>query len=245
MNMRQIDEMYKEYGSLKVNQNIHISIKHKFVFIPVPKTGSTTLKKVFQSIEMRELKRKWIKPHPLPEHSPFIKPYQLQREQLSDILKSSEYVKFTFARNPYHRLYSAWRDKIHGNRAEKAQILKARQLDPENLEQDISFSEFIETIQTIDKYKLDPHWSPQYHEIFNERIKFDFIGKLERFDEDLSILAKMLKMPLASEVPEQPINNKSYGHKSTSSAYNSKDIRIATELYAEDFSFFNYPTYRI
>jgi len=240
MSITKIDDLYREFGAEKINDNIHVSLKHKFVYVSVAKTGSTTLKHVLQSHEMQELKPTWIKPHPRPVASPFVKPYQLTREQLASILFGQEYTIFTFVRHPLHRLYSAWRDKIAGNKPPKKQILKALGVDSDATETPVSFSEFIQAVSVISPQHHDKHWALQHRENFCPQIKYDFVGKLETLEKDLAQITKNLNLPLLQYLPETPKNSKHAGHQSISDAFGDAELALAKNIYKQDFALFDY-----
>ena len=133
------------------------------------------------------------------------------REQYPD--KVDEYFKFMFSRNPWDRLVSIY----HGRK----QILKVDMP---------SFEDFVRT--------ADPLKSPtqaQYLWIQDgDRYTVDFVGKLERYDEDWKKVCRILEI----DVP-LPHHNKSR-HKPYWKLYTDELADIVAEKYKEDIEYFGY-----
>jgi len=94
--------------------NTHISLKNRYVFIQVSKAASSSVKWALQSLEflntpwkVMDVNNKFYAPH--------ISPYQVSEESLEEIFNSDSFKKVAFVRNPYTRLLSCYLHRIIGN----------------------------------------------------------------------------------------------------------------------------------
>ena len=81
-----------------------INHKRKFVFICVPKTGSTTLSKHFIKTDNLNIERSWMKEM---YHWPMAK---LDKKYAHKGTPLHEYFRFAYHRNPWDRMVSSWID---------------------------------------------------------------------------------------------------------------------------------------
>jgi hypothetical protein len=139
--------------------------------------------------------------------------------------------KFTFVRNPYDRVVSAY----HYSQ------------DTSDQWGNLSFEEFVdivkEIVQTKSYYKwqgpLQPnHVSPQHLYAYKDDKKIvNFIGKCENFDSVLKVVLKKLKL----EIPqEEPKINTTPEREHYKKYYNDRTIKIIEDLYKEDIELFGY-----
>ena len=78
-----------------------INHPRKFIFICVPKTGSTTLSKFFVEKDKIEIEKSWYKER-------WHWPMTSVETQYEEVFNTNEYYKFAFHRNPWDRLVSSW-----------------------------------------------------------------------------------------------------------------------------------------
>ena len=125
---------------------------------------------------------------------------RFSREQRKQILET--YFKFTFVREPFERILSAYKDKFVYPRSVDQRILKyhGREIlknfrpnaSQNALEQlnDITFREFIEYLVTKGSNRSTPvmdwHWDNYVNICGMCTINYDFIGHFENFNQDLS-----------------------------------------------------------
>ena len=85
-----------------------INHKRKFVFVCVPKTGSTTLSKFFTKHDKIKIEEGW-----------YMEKWHWPMFKIQDENNIEDYYSFAFHRNPYDRLVSSWieftEDKGHQN----------------------------------------------------------------------------------------------------------------------------------
>lgn len=242
MSLETVSNLYERHGNIGLNRRFNISLKHRYVYSAVAKVGTTSLNHIFQKMEMRELNRKWIDFHPVVENSPFIKPYQLSRTQLADILFGEDFFRFLFVRDPFRRAVSAWRDKINGNRQEKKQILKTLKIDGSQLQTSVSFYDFLSAVADIHDEKRDEHWATQTYLSCAGAVPYGFIGRIESFDHDIKSIEKKLMLDLSGYYPPETMKNTIDDKRAYTEDYCEKTIDLVRQIYAEDFKQFHYPT---
>jgi len=220
------------------NRMINISLRNKYVYFSVPKVASSTIKKTLANFELKDLPKVGLSPHPHFTHSPFVKPYQLSDQQFADIFKDNEILKFAFVRNPYARILSAYLHKIVGGEL-KSLVLKALGYSGNELYVQISFEQFIDVIVATNTENKDAHWMPMSYILDYPRTKFDFIGKVENFDEDFMALQNHLNIDL-TKYYKKIDHHKTNALEALEHYYTpTLKARIA-EHYAEDFELGGY-----
>lgn len=121
---------------------------------------------------------------------------------------------YTFVREPYGRLFSAYGDRIyfpHRNYVAMGKaIIKEHRIKPsaDSLKHglDVTFAEFIEyVIKEFETLKtMDLHIRPMHHHCYPCHYDYDFIGKLETFRTDWKyIIHEWTRRKILKEVPLQ------------------------------------------
>lgn len=153
------------------------------------------------------------------------------KEFIQNILNSTI---FTFVRDPYARALSMFRDKVVGR--EIAVI--GKYFDYTN--DKFGFNKFLHHVH--DNYhNVNMHFKSQYDHLFFPLEKYDFIGKLENFENDFKILIRQLNIRL---------NIQTDFHRSLPHHTNSKNLltryldkenkKIIQLIYQKDFEKFAY-----
>ena len=145
---------------------------------------------------------------------------------------------FTFVRNPFVRVVSAYLNKIA--KRERPHWLLFAQRYKVPVEQVLSFDAFVQLISDDAPEELDPHWRAQRINLMYPFVMPNVIGRLENMDEELpQILAHFLG------TPAEPTNRKSPHGTNASDSYqayfrNPETLRRVLTLYYEDFLHFGY-----
>jgi len=149
--------------------------------------------------------------------------------------KISEYYKFTFVRNPWARLVSAYQFLSQGgmNSADSSWASS-------NLEQFDGFEDFVMRWISEDNINSYIHFIPQYKFITDRNgvIRADFVGKTENIDSDFQIVKAELglKSTLLHSNKSQNSNDK----KHYTDYYNDEMQRIVASVYERDIELFGY-----
>jgi len=163
-------------------------------------------------------------------------------EEKSQRLKT--YLKFIFVREPLHRLFSAYKDRlvVHSFKyrsvlKEIVQALRPDKLDPKG-NNVVTFPEFIQYYS--DNKTRNQHWR-QYEKLCHPCvINYDFIGHLETLEEDAALLLKMAGIDERVTFP--PIYN-STGSSEVLQYFSkvpSEYITRIGEQYRSDFEMFGH-----
>lgn len=163
---RQGNGMRWPYGTIMVSE------RHKLMYIPVAKCACTSLKSMM--VELAGVDRAAIALE-LGVHfvtDRFNTGVQLKDKPIDEarkILASDEYFKFSVIRDPFERLVSAYLEKFVYKRHSQRNLMHTRPVISHvqgtadiDLQQGISFDQFLEYILGQDAFDLDAHWRPQY-----------------------------------------------------------------------------------
>jgi len=206
-------KFFKE-NSVKIGFHIFYIEDKKILYTSIPKTGCSTIKSsLINNMISSNAKLTMERVH--------AKNNMTRIENINifkGIIKDS--YKFTFVRNPYTRILSAYLDKV-----------KRGSYSYGNINKDISFVNFL---QELDNGLLfnNSHFIPQSLFFI---YKFDFIGKFENLEEDLKRIKGIEEIKTLNP------------HKTNSSSkleeyYCEESISLVKKIYKIDFDLLNYST---
>jgi hypothetical protein len=140
--------------------------------------------------------------------------------------KWNSYYKFTFVRNPYSKLVSAFKYLVQ--------------------DETFHFEKFVENMDSLNNYVYTHAFISQYEHLLNEQneIKLDFIGTFENLNEDLVTVLMNLgvnKIKHGDYINKNIIINGSKKKVDYITYYNENLIKIVNHLFEKDFEKFNYP----
>lgn len=163
---------------------------------------------------------------------------------------------FTFVRNPYRRILSAFADKIFGYQASGGRYRGGKiheAAKPFGVRFDASsnifniFNGFVKFIasSTQDRALTDIHWAGMAHHLrynihSSPSWKLDFVGYVESIAEDLQTVIKGASvdpMRVPQKIPQE--NTTSIGF-SCEEMYRPETASLVRKLYADDFEVFGY-----
>ena len=162
------------------------------------------------------------------------------------LVKLQDYFFFCFVRHPESRLISAYKNKIDRYMPPKnvfrmkQQILEYLDKDPEDINQKITFDQFICSIVDQDPRRLNRHWRPQSLVLDLKNIDYAYIGKLETFRTSWEELCALLEIPfsdIASLFEEKALKQSKYADQ----VVVRPNIRsLIEEYFSDDYRNFNY-----
>ncbi len=227
---------------------INISLKHNWCYIENAKVGCSSIKynlmqMEFENSGLRKEKYKNINPSFLhePMYGPMLHPFQVKDETIKDIFLKKNFFIFSFVRNPFSRILSAYLDKIDKNKAPKIHIVR-RMHTSEDLSIDVSFKEFVTLLHKNKKIlHIDKHWRPQSANLMLPVIDYDYIGRLENFDEDFAKIKNLIDNDTSTckEIKDYTPHKTSANDKITD-YYDMDTVNMVSEMYADDFKNFGY-----
>jgi hypothetical protein len=131
--------------------------------------------------------------------------------------------KFTFVRDPYARVLSAYLDKVRTG----AKITPIA-----------TFTEFCRYLAAGGLH-ANAHWAPQSSLLLLPIERFDFIGKVENIKEDLSrVFAHLDLKPSEPRLAGPPVTN---ARDLVEKEYTPDCRETVRRLYRRDFELFGYP----
>lgn len=223
------------------NFNINISLKNKYVYFEVAKAACSTIKKRLLNYEVSPFDASNIKLHHDIFSSPFVKPYQLNKKMLRHVLFSGEYFRFSFVREPYVRVLSAYLDKIVRLKPQAKKVLRALNItfDDEAFSNiDISFEQFILSIEKTPVRRLDKHWRPQHMLLMHPFINLDFTGKIESFNDGWNSVIS--RIGLTNDTGENVLWHQTNAKENLSQHYTSNFRDRINKIYRLDFETYGY-----
>lgn len=193
--------------------------KHRFIFGETPKTACTSMKMVLlpliRPFNLRLRMRHYMGRRRFQKIAP--------ETIVKDIKEYPGYFKFSFVRNPFDRLVSAYKWGMHGWVNSKEE----------------TFESFVKSlmkggrreIKNLSNQKAN-HVVP-WTTLFNIK-DFDFIGRFENINDDWNHICK--KIGIRKNLP---ITNKTK-HKHYRDYYNEETRKFVTRFYENDLNVFNY-----
>ncbi|KPP89244.1 MAG: sulfotransferase [Rhodobacteraceae bacterium HLUCCA08] len=211
-------------------KSFHVAPALGLVYVNNPKVACSTIK---LSLQRAELGDQGHEPRPsVHSHEgsplltwPDLTPARLERERAGKLL-------FSFVRNPFDRLRSAYLNKIARPRKHSRPREQAG-FDPDHRP---GFAEFVESLDGRDPAGFNPHWRPQVLNLSVDRLQFDFIGRLERFDADWA----SLETRVGQALPISRAGKRTGRDVSHPAEYDMRLTRIVARVYAADFARFGY-----
>ncbi len=162
------------------------------------------------------------------------------------------YYTFSFTRNPFARLKSAYNDKLK-RYAEIAfpQMLseldavegveKTKKYYQSALKEQISFERFASGICKNHLYG-DQHWVPQYDRLRPDIVHFDSLGKIENYNADMKRILRSLKVEEGDFPPFPRALNSAPDPRAVADYYTEALIEDVKTAYSRDFDEFGYQT---
>ena len=220
------------------NSAVNLSLKGRYLYVENPKVASSTIKTKLHANELIGLKNIRVGPHPDIAQSPFVKPYQLPIEDAAEYVFGGDFFKFTFVRNPFHRLLSSYLDKIVGQAPEKGQIDAIWTRIHGGKKDNYTFAEFVEAIGSIPDVSRDKHWRTQTRITMANHINYSFVGRFEQLAAHLSKIESMSRIDFSNLKEVSP-------HKTDAAArlkefYTDDLAREVARIYDVDFVQFVY-----
>lgn len=224
-----------------LNYATHLSLRYQYIFVETPKVACSSIKMALQrlELEMPDFERKNFEDLHVREFSPLLQLTQLPN--FEQHLKGSDFLKFCFVRNPYTRLLSCYLDKIINPSIpkEKESLMKFMGLNADDIAYPISFSDFVDQIEKQSLLEMDYHWRPQTYLTCQSTIKYDFIGKLEKFENDFNEVGKKIS-PEIGKYYSPEVRHQTDANNMLKKYYDKDLFSRVYDIYKVDFDNFSY-----
>lgn len=151
----------------------------------------------------------------------------------ADLKHFKDYFKFTFVRNPYARVLSAYLDKV---------VSKDLSRLPNCVKKNGTYIEFPEFCAYLEKSGLydNIHWAPQTSILLLPVSEFHFIGKLENIENDMHyVMGKITGDSQSLQISDHRPHRTNANEK-IMRYYDDYTADIIMRLYKDDFETFGY-----
>jgi hypothetical protein len=233
-----------------------ISHTHKYIYHMNPKVGSnTTLNMLYRIAGLDEAAIG--NPHQTSRDVELLKKHGLlAKDMRHDDCQAyfagfPNHYTFSFTRNPYTRLKSAYNDKLK----RYAEIVMPEVVDElgqrdsglsknqfqQELKKQICFRQFAEGVCKDHLYG-DQHWVPQYDRLRPDLCHYNSLGKLENYMEDMTAILEAIGISKENQ-PEFPTRlNSAPDPRLITDYFDDHLIRLVRNSYHKDFETFSYST---
>ena len=240
-------------------KHLIVNDEHRVMYCYIPKVACTNLKRVFLLLtgkmnETEPLKLKSSDVHlTYTKYLTFLNTYS--EEDI--IYKIQNYRKVIFVREPLERLLSAYRNKftqkggVYFQERFGRKIIRLFRENPsvESLDHgdDVTFREFVQFLLDPDTEPngFNEHWAPMSSLCHPCHISYDFIGKYESLDDDVSLLLKEMSVYDQINFPERGDTYKTERTEDTMLEHfqtiPSQYLQDIWKLYLQDYILFGYP----
>lgn len=183
-----------------------ISDSHKFILFRPNKTGGSTsrsrlakfgfsfpTKEIRCSAEMKKIYKELNIHHPEHIHFEAFKKTSFYNSRTKNQEPRKDYFKFVFARNPYDRVYSHMLQGLNRLR----EILDVKTLPPEKMFNPVEkwFFHPKNVLELCPNLIIQAQCYPIYkYSHYKGKNMMDFIGKVERFEEDFAKVCQILNL---------------------------------------------------
>jgi len=175
------------------HSHIDVLPEHRLIYVCIPKCASTTIKMTlsalagFKPTSFEQLHKRKYSGLPAPHHVGISNFYRLATDPKT--------LRFSFVRNPYDRLVSAWADKfqdkplVPGDSFIHQYLRHRREIDsslPEGGDQTLSFDHFVTYAAATADRRVNAHWHLQAGMLDVPGIELDIVGRVESFRTDFA-----------------------------------------------------------
>ena len=228
-----------------------ISPTHNYFCMAIPKSACSKTKLVLQQLEGLP-----VPPDPLQIHFrntpgfsfvPSIADFDTS--DAAAILTSPEWFRFAFVRNPYSRLFYAYKSQVmdlsspyvsfRESIRQHAGYPSQPDSGPSSALGMVGFADFVRYIAEQDDDHRDGHWKSQSATMCLDLIRYDFVGQVETFVEDFTSLLRRFDAPteLVASLSER-VNTTI--KLPLAAAYNKDLADLVHGIYVHDFETFGY-----
>lgn len=230
----------KAMGWRSVNMHTHISLVNRYVYVEVPKAGCGTMKATLGGLEAARMNPGMVQrvqdsPHNRLNATPFVKPFQLPRDLLEEVLTSTDYTRFTVVRDPASRLLSGYIEKVGQGLKQSIPVVEAlrESTGRDVAAADVTLADFLDVIAIQDSRDQDPHWRRQADHLGLGIVSYDALIHLEELDVSWGRIGELTSTP---DLQEQFFCRNSTGAGSRMQDYYTPELldRVA-EVYGRDY----------
>ena len=224
-----------------------VSRTHRYFYMAVPKAACTKIKLILHQLEGYEAPQPGaIHDRNLPGCSFVPKLTDFSSREATEVLTSPAWFRFCFVRNPYYRLFSAYKSKMLNYLDAQYQPVQAeirlrygyplRDGRPAGM---VAFRDFVRYVESASDDDRDAHWRSQSRLLMPDVIDYDFVGRVEEFQAHFTQVLRRLNASddLVATISERVNPTVQIYH---AAAYDRELADRVYEMYRGDFETFGY-----
>lgn len=217
-----------------------IAPDRSFLYVAVQKVGNSTIKRRLWKLYGVDVEDDGALFTVHADTGPLLGLHNFAGRDLRDLLRGPGTFRFTFVRNPYSRLVSAYRDKmlnLNGNHT----VRKFNHDLPFPPDYVPSFDEFVRAATARPDEGCDWHWMSQHRATMCDIIDYDFIGRIETFEEDFAKVLDAIAVDPARLAGVRSLNRYRPEEEAASGPFYDQALAdIVWRRYRRDFERFGY-----
>lgn len=233
---------------MKYENAIYVENKN-FIFLYIPKVACTNWKSIFRYMQ-GEID--YLNPQKAHSRTESGLVFLSSLKNKKDLLRDDKIKKYTFIRNPFTRILSAYLNKC-SEEAYNQPYFKAIQDELRFYQKNIlksnlastriEFFTFLHWLKYSDsEYINNEHWIPQIDIIGEDLLIYNYVGRFENLAIDSQIIldavdCKIL-FPTQEEVNFMPTN----ASDKILNYYRQKEINLVLDIFQKDFELLGYST---
>ena len=211
------------------------SLKHGYLTVATPKVGCTTIKRTLHALEGLPPADPWWAVH---DEGVAMRLASFSARDQQTLLTSPDVLRFAFVRNPYDRMFSAWKSKILRDDSQYASLAAdIRAVYHYPAATVVAFGDFARFV--TEHAHGDAHWSRQVDVLSCDRITYDVVSHFESFADDFATILQRLGAPADVRALATEVTNPT-AELPMAAAYDSALARIVYDYYRADFDAFGY-----
>lgn len=230
-------DRYYALNPTRANRLTHVSHRHRFVYVSMPKSGCSVVKTVLQYAELGRYPDHGASIHDR-DASPLAAPYRdgLDLDELFG--PGRPYLVFTFVRNPFSRALSGYLQKILAPGEEQRKRRAALGFGPED---EVTYRDFLRRVAATPPRKVDGHFMPQALLGAFDRLRYGFVGRFESFEQDMVRLVGAADLDVPADVWSTPTKHTTGARRKLEEYYEDREcIRLVREIHRRDFELLGY-----
>ncbi len=237
-------------------RHLYVHEKHKMLYCFVPKVGCSNWKRVLMVLSGLRPKTDGITSDEAHFHNGMKRLSGLNQEEQKVRLET--YTKFMFARHPFVRILSAYRNKYADIKVYRKdtyfhlfskKIMKKYRKNPSDVElktgENITWHEWVQYLtDPQERSGFDDHWQEIYQMCSPCKIHYDYIGKLETVNDDAKYMLTSLELDEKVSYPARANShptNSSQTYDKFFGELTLDKLKKLWNVYHLDFELFGYP----
>lgn len=206
---RRLAERVARDPAKSLRYHSRISLSRRYVCMTVPKVACTTIKFALQQLEFgdradpRGVELIHQAAYSGQVHQSGARLAQLEPDEILEALSSPDWFRFCLVRNPYHRVFSAYKSKMINPQDEEYAWLRKEIRQTcgyprgDGQPPRVAFRDFVRYLANTDNpsVRYDGHLDTQSRILMWDVVEYDFVGRFERFATDFAQVLRRIGAP--------------------------------------------------